>query len=161
MTNSKLTIGLVIAILIAVIALFTPVASKVTPKLGQILDTFTGDYFNATTAFQLNGVNVLTSTSGTGFVSGSCNLIGTDVSQAASSTAAYDCAISGVTSSHKAVAQLKRATAFGTNIGWTIHASQASTTAGYVTVILGNWSGTAAVPSVTAVGSSTAVWAFK
>lgn len=87
-----------------------------------------------------------------------CNLIGTDGSQAASSTAAYDCAVTGIASGDVVMAQLNRATAFGTNIGWTIHASKASTTAGYVTVILGNWSGVAAVPSVTAVGSTTQIW---
>lgn len=45
----------VVAIVIAIIGIFTPVGHM---AAGQILDTFSGDYFNATHSFQINGVNV-------------------------------------------------------------------------------------------------------
>lgn len=93
-------------------------------------------------------------------VANSCNLIGTDSSQAASSTIAYDCAVTGVTSSFKTLAQLASSTIVGGQSYWEIVGSKASTTAGYVTVLLRNGGG-AATPSVTSVGSSTAIWAWK
>ena len=98
----------------------------------------------------------------TGLVAGSCNLIGTNASQAASSTKAYDCAVTNMTSSYKVMAILASSTAPVTaGIGpWSIDAAKASTTAGYVTVLLHNY-GASAVPSATGVGSSTVIWGFK
>lgn len=95
-----------------------------------------------------------------------CNLIGADVSQAATSTKQYDCAITGLTSSFKVMAQLSTTTPVilsGTNtgLGWSIVAAQASTTAGFATVLLYNGSGGAAIPSVSSVSSSTKVWAWR
>lgn len=90
----------------------------------------------------------------------SCNLIGTDVSLAASSTAAYDCAVTGITSSFNVVAMLASTTPRGGSSSWEITGAKASTTAGYATVLLTN-NGPAQVPSLTAVGSSTVIWAFR
>jgi hypothetical protein len=89
-----------------------------------------------------------------------CNLIGTDSSLAASTTAAYDCAITGITSTDKVIALLASTTPRGGSSSWEITAAKASTTAGYATVLLTN-NGPAATPSVTSVGSSTAVWFFR
>lgn len=99
----------------------------------------------------------------TGFVGSTCNLIGTDASQAATSTVAYDCAVTNLTSSFSVIAQLATTTSVvaGKTAGWLISASGASTTAGFATVLVTNLTGAAAVPSVTAVGSSTKIWAFK
>lgn len=63
MSNNQLTIGLVVVAIVAITALFFP---QVPSKFGQILDTFTGDYFNVTTAngggaFRINGSTVLSS----------------------------------------------------------------------------------------------------
>lgn len=91
----------------------------------------------------------------------SCDLIGSNGSHAASTTKPYDCAITGITSSDVAFAQLATSTAIGSgSLGWAIVASKASTTAGYVTVLLANFTGAAAVPSATSVGSSTSVVYF-
>lgn len=90
-----------------------------------------------------------------------CSLIGTDASQAATSTVLYDCAVTGVTSSYIVTAQLATTTLSRTNLGtmwWSIAAAKASTTAGYVTVTLANF-GSAATPSATGVGSSTMIHA--
>ena len=86
-----------------------------------------------------------------------CALIGTDASQAASSTVAYDCAVTGVASGDVVMAQLATSTPRAGVGHWNIVGSKASTTAGFVTVMLFNH-GAAAVPSVTAVGSSTQIW---
>lgn len=96
-----------------------------------------------------------------GIIGTTCNLRGTDSSQAASSTLAYDCAVSGLTSSWKVFAQLATSTKMSVQqSGWYITASKASTTAGYATVLLYN-RGPATTPSITGVGSSTVIWAFK
>lgn len=144
---NKTTIVAVIALVIAIIGLFTPAGQVAKGVFGGVTNY---DEVDAT------AIKIGTSGSRLGQITAStCNLIGTDGSQAASSTAAYDCAISGIVSGDTVFAVLNRATAFGTNIGWHIEATRASTTAGYATVILGNWSGVAAVPSFTGVGSST------
>lgn len=101
-----------------------------------------------------------------GLIANSCNLIGTDSSQPATSTKAYDCAITGMTPSYKVFAQLASTTpvilaATGSGSGWLIVGSSASSTAGFVTVLLHNGSGTAAVPSATNVGSSTKVLGWR
>lgn len=85
---------------------------------------------------------------------GTCNLIGTNASQAASSTLAYDCAVTGVKSGDTVFAQLASSTPVGGAAGWSISATLASSTNGYITVLLVN-RGVAAVPSATHVGSST------
>lgn len=64
MTNNQLSVGLVVVALVAITALFFPQAPS---RLGQILDTFTGDYFNVVTAngggaFQINGTSVISPT---------------------------------------------------------------------------------------------------
>jgi hypothetical protein len=85
-----------------------------------------------------------------------CDLIGTTFTQPATTSVAYDCAVTGVASGDVVFAQLKTAT--GTVGSWDITRSMASTTAGYITVLLTNHTGVTAVPSATAVGSSTNVF---
>lgn len=67
-TEKLLGAGILIAILIAIGAYSYPqvqtVVENTNKKFGQILDTFTGDYFNVVTAngggaFQINGTNVM------------------------------------------------------------------------------------------------------
>lgn len=95
-----------------------------------------------------------------GLVASICNLIGTEGSQAATSTKAYDCTVTNLTSSFNTLAQLATST-ISTIGGWVIASSKASTTAGFATVMLTNLTGAAAVPAVTGVGSSTVIWAFQ
>ena len=61
MTIKNLFLGLVVVAVIAIIGLFTPIGSVATKSLGQITDTFTGDYFNATAGFQIAGTAVVSS----------------------------------------------------------------------------------------------------
>lgn len=86
-----------------------------------------------------------------------CNLLGMDVSQAASSTASYDCAVTGVVSGDYVFASLATSTQNTSVLNWVLAGVRASSTAGYVTMRVSNFSGAAATPSVTAVGSSTVV----
>lgn len=93
----------------------------------------------------------------------SCTLIGTDISHTASTTKPYDCAITGVTSSDKVMAIYASTTPIGAGntLGWTVMGAKASTTAGYVTILLGNFTGASAAPSVTSVGSTTPVFIYQ
>lgn len=89
-----------------------------------------------------------------------CNLLGADVSQAASSSAPYDCAVTGVTSSDDVIAQLASSTVSGGVNTFMIASAKASSTSGFVTVVLYN-AGVATAPSAKNVGSSTAIWIFR
>jgi hypothetical protein len=86
---------------------------------------------------------------------GTCNLVGADVSQAATTSAPYDCAVSGVQSGDLVIAQLGTTTQNASSLRWNIEAAVASSTSGYITLRLSNGTGASAKPSVTSVGSST------
>lgn len=86
---------------------------------------------------------------------GTCNLLGMDASQAASSTASYDCAVTGVVSGDLVFAALSTTTSNTSVLNWAVTASKASTTAGFITLRVSNFSGAAVAPSISAVGSST------
>lgn len=91
-----------------------------------------------------------------------CNLIGSDASQAASTSKAYDCAVTGLLATDNVIAQIATTTTAASGYGyWSITGAKASTTAGYATVLLFNGTGAAAVPSVHAVGSSTKIWVYR
>lgn len=161
MSNKSLTVGLIAIAIIAVAGWFFPLVQQ--------------SFGSAGTRFQ-NGISVGTNTAPTarGLKVGdngseftelkatTCNLIGTDGSQTASTTSAYSCAVTGVASGDVVMAILSSSTpAFpqtGVNPGWMIIGAKASTTAGFVEVLLTNFTGAAAIPSVTSVGSSTNVW---
>lgn len=85
-----------------------------------------------------------------------CDLIA-NVSITASTSAPVDCAVTGVASGDAVFAQLSTTSQNATNRQWLITSAKASSTAGYVTVMLWNGTGANAVPSATAVGSSTNV----
>lgn len=87
---------------------------------------------------------------------------GIDASQEASTTVVYQCAatngastaITGVVSGDTTFVQFATSTAEVLN-GWVIVGSTASSTNGYINVLVSNLTGTAAVPSAFGVGSST------
>lgn len=111
----------------------------------------------------VSGLQVGTTTSATtfaGFQASTCDLIGSGVSQTASTTAVYDCLASGVVPGDKVVAQLASSTV-AVGLGWSIVGAKASSTAGYITVILANLTGATKVPAATSVGSSTAYYAWR
>lgn len=102
-----------------------------------------------------------TGTSVAHIVSSTCNLIGTDSSQTASTTKQYDCAVTNLLSTDNVIAQLATTTVAASFGGWNIISAGASTTAGFATVLLYNGTGASAAPSAIGVGSSTKIWAFR
>ena len=89
-----------------------------------------------------------------------CNLTGMNVSHPASTTRAYDCAVSGLLSTDRVFAQLSTTTiTLGGTPYWTITSAGASSTNGFATVLIWN-NGPAVLPSITSVGSSTKIFAY-
>ena len=85
---------------------------------------------------------------------------GDGIAQAASTTKAYDCAVTGVASGDVVLAQFGSSTPITTTAGsnyWAIISAKASSTAGYVSLLIYN-NGPSAVPSALGVGSSTNIW---
>jgi len=111
-----------------------------------------GIYNNVTNEFY-SGVRVGTNPKTLKEV-GTCQLIGTDASQPASSTRPYDCIVANAQSGDFVMAELSRGTTL-TSLGWSVIGAQASTTNGYITVLIANQTGGARTPSTDAVGSST------
>ena len=147
-------VSLIIAILAVVIGSVALVGGnqQASPRLGGVT---TGTAFPH--GIQV-GLATVPPTNIAGFLTGSCNLLGMDVSQPASSTRAYDCAVPGLTTSYATIAQLATSTATVSNIGpFYIESSKASTTPGFLTVIVRN-NGAAGAPSIYAIGSSTAFY---
>lgn len=158
MQNQNLALGVaLVAILIAVGSYFVH---------GATMFGSTGTRFPnglSTSAISPGVGKLLIGSAGTNIgtvVFSACNLVGTDASQAASTTVPYDCAVTGVLSGDVVFAELASSTARGGSSSWAINAAKASTTAGFVTVLLTN-NGPAATPSVTAVGSSTSIFTIR
>lgn len=86
-----------------------------------------------------------------------CNLLGMDASHNATSTKPYQCNVTGVASDDVVLAQLSTTTANTLYGGWVI-TSAVATTSSAVQITILNLTGAAAVPSATAVGSSTNIW---
>lgn len=156
LTKTALVVAL-IAIVIAVSGHFFPQAQEL---LGASGTRFPNGIAVGTGASVSTAGTLVIGANGSSiseFKATTCNLIGTDASQPASTTVAYDCAVTGIASGDVVMAILASSTPrFGQ--GWDIKAAIASTTAGFLTVLLSNETGTAAVPSATSVGSSTNVW---
>jgi hypothetical protein len=166
MTKFLKNTGLVIAGVVVGL-LFSAVVSSLEPStLGgvynQVNNTFregikvgTSDQFSVTSAGALTlGTSGTTHTQ---VIATTCNLIGTNGSQNATTSAAYDCAVTGVTPGDLVFGSLNSATGATNNGRWAIASTKASTTAGYVTFVVVNNTGAAAVPSTSSVGSSTQV----
>ena len=94
---------------------------------------------------------------------GTCALTGMNVSQTASTTSPYDCAVTGVVAGDYVVAQFATSStavnqSFNGNngTGWVVQSAIASSTDGYITVRVANLSGGSVVPAaVTQLGSTT------
>lgn len=156
-TKDILARGLaVVAIVIAIIGVFTPAGKQ---AFGTIYDTFSGDYFNATQGFQINGVTVFSaaglkpsaaSTPLLGENFGTCQVQSNANTIAASTTQTVDCvavagtppgtALAGITAGDKITMQesTTTSTAFG---GVLLLGASASSTSGYITMKLYNATG--------------------
>lgn len=150
MSNKNLTIGLVIAIVIAVVGLFTPAGSAVQKVFGGLVNY---DEVDAT-AIKIGGSNG--SRIGP-IISGTCTLTVQLATIAASTTAPYDCAVTGVAVGDTVIANLATSTVYtvGQGAGFFVVGSKASTTAAFITVDLFNGTGAAANPSTFGYSSTT------
>ncbi len=168
MTFIKNNAVALVAVIIALCALLGFGHTAVTSLFGSVScsDTtcLTGGLRILTGVFESDGTFTLASTTPTqtSMSIQSCNLVGMNGSQPATSTKAYDCAVTGVIPTDNVFAFLSTSTpvitaATNAGLGWTITAADASSTAGFVTVLVYYGSGGAAVPSVTSVGSSTQI----
>lgn len=123
--------------------------NSTSPSAGQLLTTTLKVGSTGTSVAQLNYL-----------VGGT--LIGAAGSQTASTTVAYDVAVTGVTSTAGCVAQIATSTPTGASVGstWNISGCKASTTAAFVTVMVSNYTGGNAIPA-TAIGSNISIWTFR
>lgn len=154
-SNLTLWVALIAVAIIAVGGYFFP---QIQTVLGSVGTRFPNGLAVGTTASVTQNKMTIgnTGTAIGNYQFGSCTLIGTDVSQAASTTVPYDCAVTGATSASIVFGLISTSTSRATGgvQSWIISGAKASTTAGYVTFMLTN-NGSAVAPSVTSVGSST------
>ena len=138
MTNKNVLIGLVVVLIIAI-------GGYVFPGVKEVVTSFSGQPFLETQYFQQglsigNRATVLEKvTAGTG------SLIYSNSSVTATTTKAFDIAVTGVTVNDNVFVQAATTTAI--YLGWDIIGASASTTSGYITLIIANnTGGTANVP---------------
>ncbi len=159
MENKNIWAGLLVVLVIAIGAYFYP---TVRSSLGAIVDTSYFDFFDATTGYKINGTTVLSSTSGSGFVATTCNILANVSITATSSGRAFCTGVTGVTSGTKIIAQFSTTTSALAADQWVIVGSQASSTAGAIEFELLNLTGGNAIPAaVSTRASSTKIWAFN
>lgn len=156
MYNKSLIIGLLITVVIAIGGYYFPQVQK---ALGVVGTRFpNGLAVGSTASVTQNKMTIGNSGTAIGnFLFGTCNLLGADMTQAASSTKSYDCAVTGATSASIVFAQLSTTTgefALGNQL-WDIVSAKGSTTADFITVRLFNGTNASTIPSAANVGSST------
>lgn len=160
MSNKQLTIGVLVAIVIAIIGLFTPAGKTVATMFGGVTN------YTVLSASTLqvgpgcnNSYDTCQGSSITGLFKGTCTLL-SDASVAATSTKNFDCAVTGVQSGDIVEAQLTASSTIASQ--YVIKGAVASSTSGWVTISLLNLTGAAAVPSATfGFGSSTNIQIFR
>lgn len=137
MNNTKIAIGLsVVAIVIAIIAY---------GHTGSSLGNKTASFWDSVQGYRVNGTEVFTSGGFlAGATTGTCSLIGSVASIPASTTVAFDCAVTGIVSGDITFSQFATTTASSGGPGWLITQSSASTTSGFLTLNVTNLTGTTA-----------------
>ncbi|MEK7213660.1 MAG: hypothetical protein AAB637_00885 [Patescibacteria group bacterium] len=165
-----LTLSVIFGVLavVTVVSAATTISTNIVTE-GNLTVTGTVGVTGVTTLVNASTTRVSIGSSGTTvtqLIKGFCTswngtgLNSMDGNHTASTTEAYDCAVTGVVSGDMVMAQLSTSTPFvaGSNNlagDWAIVGAKASTTAGYITILLWN-GGATSVPSSTGIGSSTA-----
>lgn len=132
MTNSKLWIAMVVVTIIAVGGYFAPARNAVQATLGG-MPFLEVQYFQKGLAIDSRGTVLKKVLTGTG------TLIYSNSSVTASTTKAFDIAVAGVTVNDNVFVQTATTTA--ASLGWHIQGASASSTSGYITVIVANLTG--------------------
>lgn len=135
----KLWVALIAVAIVAVLGLFTPAGSAVQNAVNSFGGVTNYDEVDAT-AMKIGGANG--SRLGP-IIAGSCSLIAPSFTVAASTTVSMDCAVTGVVTGDTVFADFATSTVTGN--GWAVDGSSASTTSGFVTLRVTNWTGTSSV----------------
>lgn len=125
-----LWIGLIVVALIAIAGWFSPTVVK---SLGGVTNY---DEVDAS-ALKVGGTM---GTRMSGFAFGTCSLIASSYTVAATTTIGMDCAVTGVVPTDGVFAQFATSTQIGSG-GWQIRGASASSTAGFITMSVVNGTG--------------------
>lgn len=154
--NNGLWVGLIAVAILALGGYFFP---QIQTLAGSVGTRFPHGLAVGTTASVTDGkLTVGNSGSALGnVIFGNCTLTVQTGTIAASTTAPYDCAVTGATAASTVLAALSTTTAYGATqvSGFYAVSAKASTTAGFITVLLFNGTGTANNPSTAGYASST------
>lgn len=163
MSNKTLTIGVLVAIVIAIGGYFFP---QIQSAFGSVGTRFPNGLAVGTTATVTQ--NKLTiGNSGTAIgdaIYGTCALtVPPWANIPATTSKPFDCAVTGVVSTAVVIAQIATTTAspYTTFGGWSIEGADASSTAGFITVVLRNGTGAVSNPSQFSFASTTAYQIFQ
>lgn len=127
----------VVALIIAIIGVFTPAGKIVSNAFGGVTNYDEIDV----TALKVGGTNG----SRVGpIISSTCSLIYSNSSITASTTRPFDCAVTGVVVGDLVFVQTATTTAALGGQGWSIIGASASSTSGFITVLVGNNTGATA-----------------
>lgn len=165
-----LTLSVVLGVIIVVsgVSAATTISTNIVTA-GNLTVTGTTGLTGLTTLVNASTTRVSIGSSGTTMnqvIHGTCtsftaNTVGTGdgITQAASTTKSYDCAVTGVVSGDVVFAQFATSTpgiagSQFTQNSWSIVGAKASSTSGYISLLIKN-DGPAGVPSASGVGSST------
>jgi hypothetical protein len=149
--------------LVAVIALVASLTGAVSPSGGETsLGGYKRGIYQALLHHFGNGIMVGPGEDGNALLmADNCTLITGSATHAASTTKAYDCVVPGVQPTDQVMAQNGTSTPIGTGqTHWDIVGADASSTPGYVTVLLHN-NGPTMNPSQVSAGSSTNYMVFR
>ncbi len=170
--NQFLTVTLSVVLGVLVVVSGVGAATTISTNIstgGNLTVTGTADVTGVTTLVNASTTRVSIGSSGTTvsqLIKGNCTsftantlALGDGIAHAASTTKAYDCAVTGVVSGDTVFAQFATTTSQSagslfTQAVWSIVGAKASTTSGYITLLVWN-NGPSAVPSTLGVGSST------
>lgn len=110
------------------------------------------------TTFAVSGASTLASTTATTFkigqsgtattlaLNGTCALLGANLAVAATTTQAFDCTVAAAVAGDRVFVSLATTTPT-TNEGWKLHGANASSTSGYITILLTNLTGGTVSPA--------------
>lgn len=154
--NKLLALGVVVAIVIAIVGLFTPFRQAVQQAYGTITN---GTNFKHGLSVGNTTVLGIDPTNFSKILAGTCTLIVQATAQTASTSAPYDCAVTGVVAGDVVnpggFSTTTATAAWGNTPGWIIVGAKASTTSGFITFMVANQTGTASSLSTTGLASST------
>lgn len=142
--------GVLIAIVIAVVAMFLPILPDGQSAFGAIT---TGTNFKYGISVGNTSSLGVAPTNIAKILGGTCSLIASSFTVAASTTVPMDCAITGVVSTDLVFGQFATSTQIGQG-GWAVRGASASSTAGFITLTVVNSTGASNIIPASIASSS-------